>query len=157
MVSLHESCRPAGWGGHCTCVSATLSGTCSPVCECAHCIHAGTDSAHIGCLEGMHSVAMCHCQQLTCVTFSDFRISRKAQKETVSLLQRKGESVTLLPHGGDLFTSCNPGDEHHVSGGRPGASAICPADPQPATRFSSSRSLFGASCGHSYFHLGAHF
>lgn len=31
-------------------------------------------------------------QQLTCVVFSDLRISRKAQEETVSLLRRKGNS-----------------------------------------------------------------
>lgn len=31
-------------------------------------------------------------QQLTCVVFSDLRISRKAQEETVSLLWRKGNS-----------------------------------------------------------------
>lgn len=56
-------------------------------------------------------------QQLTCVISPDFRISRKTQKEAVSLLQRKGNPIS---------TSCDPVTRPHISGWRAGRWASIP-------------------------------
>lgn len=55
---------------------------------------------------GDANTAMCQCQQLTSVFFSDFRISRKTQEKTVSLLQRKGKFSLFFATSADLLISC---------------------------------------------------
>lgn len=112
---------PEGWH--------TVAGPCGPchqegalggtrACVSASSTHACTVGTHRCLCQGDRRAgwvwgAQCihgHWQQLTCAVSSDFRISRKTQEETVSLLQRKGKSHRFTACCGNLSTSDDPCD-----------------------------------------------